>query len=82
MAATTLPQSAPTPTQPNQADRHADAQHPRLVTTRYAADYCGVSTNTIRRWIDAGDLRAYRVGPNGTRLRIDLAALQTMVVPA
>lgn len=55
----------------------------RLVTTRHAAEVCGVHVNTIRKWIAEGRLRAYRVGPQQMRVdRDDLAALIVPVVPA
>jgi excisionase family DNA binding protein len=55
----------------------------RLVTTRHAAEVCGVHINTIRKWIGQGRLRAYRVGPQKLRVdRDDLAALIVPVVPA
>ncbi|HEX3284960.1 MAG TPA: helix-turn-helix domain-containing protein [Mycobacterium sp.] len=55
----------------------------RLVTTRHAAEVCGVHVNTIRKWIGQGRLRAYRVGPQQMRVdRDDLAALIMPVVPA
>lgn len=56
------------------------AERPRLVTTRYAAEYCGVSTTTIRRWIADGRLQAYRSGPK--LLRVDVDAVAALVVPA
>ncbi|GLC05323.1 helix-turn-helix domain-containing protein [Mycobacterium kiyosense] len=55
----------------------------RLITTRLAAEVCGVHVNTIRKWIGEGRLRAYRVGPQKLRVdREDLAALIVPVVPA
>ncbi|KWX66651.1 helix-turn-helix domain-containing protein [Mycobacterium sp. NAZ190054] len=62
----------------------ADTPEPgRLVTTRHAAEVCGVHVNTIRKWIGEGRLRAYRVGPQQMRVdRDDLAALIVPVVPA
>lgn len=77
MADTTSSESTPIPVDDARAGRS------RLVSTQEAADYCGVSTTTIRRWIDGGELRAFRVGPKGgTRIRVDLESVQSMVVPA
>ena len=44
-----------------------------------AAEVYGVSTKTIRRWIAAGFIDAYRVGPR--LLRVDLEADQRLVRP-
>ena len=35
---------------------------PRLLSTRQAAEYLGVSANTIRKYRDEGKIRAYYVG--------------------
>lgn len=45
---------------------------------RVAAD-CGVSNETIRRWIREGRLAAIRVGPR--RLRVDPDSLARLVEP-
>ena len=59
------------------------AQRPQLgesyLTVAQAAEQLGVHQSTIRRWIDAGMLTAYRVGPK--RLRIKAADLERAVVP-
>ena len=34
----------------------------RLLTIREVAGYCQVDEKTIRRWIAAGDLHAFRLG--------------------
>lgn len=47
------------------------APAPELWTMRETADYLGVSTDSVRRWIAAGRLRAYRYGPR--LVRIDAA---------
>jgi excisionase family DNA binding protein len=52
---------------------------PRRVGLREAADYAGVHTHTVRRWIAAGRLRAYRVGPR--LIRVDLADLDAIMRP-
>ncbi|WP_082279379.1 helix-turn-helix domain-containing protein [Mycobacterium colombiense] len=38
-------------------------KQPRLLSTVQAADYLGVSTNTIRNYIARGWLTAQRIGP-------------------
>jgi len=35
---------------------------PRLLSTRQAAEYLGVSANTIRKYRDSGKIRAFYVG--------------------
>jgi excisionase family DNA binding protein len=50
------------------------AERPAHLTTRQAAAHCKVSIPTLRRWIRAGDLRAY-LTPGGHR-RIDLDEFQ------
>jgi excisionase family DNA binding protein len=47
------------------------------LTVEGAAERVGVSSKTIRRWIKAGHLRAYRVGPKF--LRIDPADLAAVI---
>lgn len=34
----------------------------RLLTIQDIADRCQVATKTVRRWIDAGELAAYKLG--------------------
>lgn len=41
-----------------------------------AAEYAGVSTKTIRRYIASGRLTGYRIGPR--LIRVDLAELDAM----
>ncbi|MCV7548663.1 helix-turn-helix domain-containing protein [Micrococcus luteus] len=48
-------------------------------TIAETAEYLGASTNTVRRMIARGDLRAYRYGPR--LIRIDPADLQAMRRP-
>jgi excisionase family DNA binding protein len=54
-------------------------QAPRRVGISDAAQHAGVCPKTIRRWIAAGDLPAYRVGPR--LIKIDLADLDAMFQP-
>jgi excisionase family DNA binding protein len=57
-----------------------ERRHPELVGLSEAADYCDVSYRTIRRWIGAGRLNAYRVGPRLLKVSIaDLDALRQPV---
>jgi excisionase family DNA binding protein len=54
-------------------------QLPVRPTIRQAADYLTVDTKTIRRYIAAGRLRAYRVGPR--LIRVDRESLMTLAQP-
>jgi len=67
------------PTSPHPTPAGLEAP-PRLATVREAANYCGVSTTSIRRWIASGRLEAYRVGPKN--IRVELDSVRSMVVPA
>ena len=49
----------------------------RLATIGAAAEYVDVHPRTVRRWIAAGRLPAYRVGPR--LLKIDLNELEDML---
>ncbi len=51
----------------------------RLVGINQASEYANVHPITIRRWIAAGRLPAYRVGPR--LLKIDLNELEATVRP-
>lgn len=51
----------------------------RLDTIKSAAEYAGVSTKTIRRWIAEGRLCAYRLGPK--LIKVDLDQLEAMFRP-
>ena len=39
----------------------------RVFTTGEAAEICGVSPDTVARWVDAGHLQGYRPSPGGDR---------------
>lgn len=52
----------------------------RLITTRRAAEMCGVHPNTIREYIREGRLPAYRVGER--LIRIDANDVAALIVPA
>jgi excisionase family DNA binding protein len=51
------------------------------ITMQEAADTYGVSLITIRRYIAAGRLTAYRVGPRMIRLDPEQAARELMGTP-
>ena len=53
---------------------HNDVDLPSLLTIDQVAQHLQVSTKTIRRWIDAGDLTAHRLG---RQLRISEPDLMT-----
>lgn len=44
---------------------------PKLITIREAADFYGCSERSVRRYIAAGKLAAFRVGPRNIRVRSD-----------
>ena len=48
-----------------------------LIGIPVAARKVDVHEQTIRRWIKAGRLNAYRVGP--TRIKVDVAELEQLV---
>jgi excisionase family DNA binding protein len=51
----------------------------RLDSLNNAADYAGVHVKTIRRWISAGRLTGYRLGPR--LIKVDLDQLDAMLTP-
>jgi len=56
------------------AVKPAPVRLPRLLTIPEVADYLKISTKTVRRWIDRGDLHAYRVGRQLRIAEEDLSA--------
>ena len=54
-------------------------RHGRLMTISAAAEYADVHPVTLRRWVAAGRLPAYRVGPR--LLKIDLDDLESIIRP-
>ncbi|WP_314647621.1 helix-turn-helix domain-containing protein [uncultured Microbacterium sp.] len=52
-----------------------------LLSIKEAAAYLCVSEKTVRRYIDAGVLRAWRFGPKPL-LRIELSDLEALMAPA
>jgi excisionase family DNA binding protein len=53
--------------------------HRKLMTIAAAAAYADVHPVTLRRWVAAGRLPAYRVGPR--LLKVDQAELDSVVRP-
>ncbi len=51
----------------------------RLVSLAAAAEYADLSTRTLRRYISAGRLTGYRVGPR--LIKIDLNELERLLRP-
>ncbi|NKV30735.1 helix-turn-helix domain-containing protein [Rhodococcus hoagii] len=51
----------------------------RYSTLAEAAEILSVSTRTVRRYISAGKLKAYRVGPRV--IRVDLSELDRVMRP-
>lgn len=55
----------------------------RFTTVPDAAAYAGVSTQTLRRMIDRGELPAYRIGERNVRVDLaDLDAIARPIIPA
>jgi excisionase family DNA binding protein len=52
----------------------ANKSQRRLTSIAVAADEYGVCTKTIRRWIAAGRITGYRVGPRLIRVDLDEVA--------
>lgn len=63
----------------NQNMPSVPAVAPRFANLATAAQITGVSTRSIRRYIDAGRITGYRIGPR--MIRIDLNELQDMLTP-
>lgn len=55
----------------------ADSTQRRIASIAAAAEYAGVSTKTIRRYITAGRLAGYRVGPR--LVRVNLAEVDALL---
>lgn len=53
--------------------------HRRYSSVKDAATYAAASTDTIRRWIAAGNLTPFR---NGKFLRVDLNEIDAMLTPS
>lgn len=60
---------------PARSSISTDLPH-RLLTIRDVADILRVSAKSVRRWIDAGDLVAHRVG---RQLRVSQGDLETFI---
>ncbi len=61
---------------PNRSVQRLESRH-RLESISNAAEYLGVCTKTIRRWIAEGRLTGYRAGPK--LIRVDLNELDAML---
>lgn len=51
----------------------------RIASINAAAEYAGVSTKTIRRYVAAGRLTGYRIGPR--LIKINLAEVDALLRP-
>jgi excisionase family DNA binding protein len=51
----------------------------RIASINDAAEYAGVSTKTIRRYVSAGRLTGYRFGPR--LIKINLAEVDVLLKP-
>jgi excisionase family DNA binding protein len=58
---------------------HKNKSVQRLDSLNNAADYAGVHVKTIRRWISAGRLTGYRLGPR--LIKVDLDQIDAMLTP-
>ena len=56
-----------------------ERRHPELIGLQEAADRCGVSYRSIRRWIAAGRINAVRVGPK--LLKVNAADVDALKRP-
>ena len=56
-----------------------EATQRRIASITAAAEYAGVSTKTIRRYIASGRLTGYRIGPR--LIRVDLNELDAILRP-
>lgn len=58
-------------------------QDRRWMSLSEAADYCGLNEKSIRRYISAGKLKAYRVGSKSIRLdKAEVDALFSLIPTA
>lgn len=56
---------------------------PKYLTTRQAAEYLGISTYVVRKYITKGILKAERLGTSKRgQLRIKTADVKKLLVPA
>lgn len=54
----------------------------RLRSIAFVAEYLDVDHTSVRRWIDRGDLRAYRLGSSPkAAIRLDLNEVETFIRP-
>ena len=65
---------------PGKSNKFANrGQRPELIGLQEAAACCNVDPRTIRRWIAAGRINAYRVGPR--LIKVDVAELDKVLRP-
>lgn len=55
---------------------------PEWLTVREVAAHFRVSTRTVIRWAESGELRVRRVGPTGRLIRIHSSVLDENDLPA
>lgn len=60
-------------------DGHTAPQRRRYETLQSAAERLAVDTRTVRRWIAAGRLNAYRTGPR--LIRVDIQEVDALLTP-
>ncbi|WP_330474648.1 excisionase family DNA-binding protein [Terrabacter sp. C0L_2] len=58
---------------------HTTPQRRRYETLQSAAERLAVDTRTVRRWIAAGRLNAYRTGPR--LIRVDIDEVDALLTP-
>ena len=58
---------------------HTAPQRRRYETLQSAAERLAVDTRTVRRWIAAGRLNAYRTGPR--LIRVDIQEVDAFLTP-
>jgi excisionase family DNA binding protein len=71
--------SSATTAQPRKRTHRQPRPAPRYVSITKAAAYADVGRRTISRWIETGDLSAYRAGPR--LVRVDLNDLDALIRP-
>lgn len=63
----------------SRATKRRERPHPELIGLSEAADRCGLSYRTIRRYVASGRISAVRVGPR--LLKVDAADLDKLKQP-
>jgi excisionase family DNA binding protein len=57
-----------------------DVVRPAYLSRRQTAEYLGITTKTVDRWIASGRLDAVRIGPR--LLRIPVASIEALLTEA